>query len=191
MQRPEAQEDAIARTLKNMWNTVLKPNPSLWMDLSHLPPDEVLKHRMLKSLIRECGIPESLRKHVRPPPFAVFRPFLVANAFFPQFWPIISGSDQLRMGSRVVYSDIITTLRAFKNSSTEQIERDLSRSFPGHAYFDSEAGQQALRNVLTAFSWLNPAVGYTQSMNFWAGLMLVFVSSEEVRCFPAFTLRNR
>lgn len=65
MQRTETQEDNIARGLKNMWNTVLKPNPGLWFDIAQLPAEEVLKHRMLKSLIRECGIPEALRKRVR------------------------------------------------------------------------------------------------------------------------------
>lgn len=65
MQRAETPEDNLARGLKNMWNTVLKPNPGLWFDIAQLPSEEVLKHRMLKSLIRECGIPEALRKRVR------------------------------------------------------------------------------------------------------------------------------
>lgn len=103
-------------------------------------------------------------------------------------WPIISGADQLKTSSRVVYSDIVTTLRSFKNSSSEQILRDLPRSFPGHPYFDSPEGTRALGNVLTAFSWLNPAIGYTQSMNFWAGLLLIMVSSEEVRLPSPFLL---
>jgi hypothetical protein len=59
-------DGGIAGGLKNMWNTVLKPNPALWAELDRLPPDEMLKHRMLKSLIRECGVPERLRAKVRP-----------------------------------------------------------------------------------------------------------------------------
>lgn len=65
-QRAETQEDNLARGLKNMWNTVLKPNPGLWIEIAMMSGDEVLKHRMLKPLIRECGIPETLRKRVRP-----------------------------------------------------------------------------------------------------------------------------
>ena len=65
-----------------MWNTVLKPNPGLWYDIAQLPADEVLKHRMLKSLIRECGIPENLRKRVRPQ-FLLFLPVQLSNLLFP------------------------------------------------------------------------------------------------------------
>lgn len=153
-----------------MWSTVLKPNPSLWGEIDRLPTEDVLKHRMLKSLIRECGIPEPLRK---------------------KFWPIISGANDLKTGSRVVYADIVNTLRQYKNESSDQIEKDLNRSFPGHPYFDSPQGMKSLRNVLTAFSWLNPAIGYTQSMNFWAGLMLLFVLSEETVFWLVVTVVER
>lgn len=70
----EPQEESFSRGLSKMWNTVLKPNPSLWGELDRLAPDEVLKHRMLKSLLRECGVPEPLRKKVRRQysPFSCF-----------------------------------------------------------------------------------------------------------------------
>jgi hypothetical protein len=44
------------------------------------------------------------------------------------------------------------------------IVQDVNRSFPEHPYFQSEQGKQALRNVLIAYSWRNPSLGYCQSM---------------------------
>ena len=67
------------------------------------------------------------------------------------------------------------------NSFQDQIERDLRRTFPGHALFDSNDGLGKLRRVLLAFSCHNSCVGYCQSMNFISAfLLLVF---EEERAF--------
>jgi hypothetical protein len=81
-------------------------------------------------------------------------------------------------------------LKSYKNESSDQIEKDLSRSFPGHPFFESPQGRRSLQNVLTAFSWLNPAIGYTQSMNFWVGLMLIFIP-EEVRSKTTTTTKKK
>ena len=71
----EPQEEGLARGLKQMWNTVLKPNPALWGELDRLSAEDMLRHRSLKSLIRECGIPEPLRKKVRPSALSFRPPF--------------------------------------------------------------------------------------------------------------------
>ena len=46
-----------------------------------------------------------------------------------------------------------------------QIELDLPRTFPEHAFFASEAGQDSLRRVLVAHARHHPVLGYTQSLN--------------------------
>lgn len=90
----------------------------------------------------------------------------------------MSGSIELQTQTKIKYSDILKNFQDTKNSSTEQIEKDLYRSFPGHPFFETGKGIQSLRNVLTAYSWVNPAVGYTQSMNFWVGMLLLFLDEE-------------
>jgi len=60
---------------------------------------------------------------------------------------------------------------------TNQIEKDLPRTFPGHPAL-GEDGQNALRRLLTAYARRNPSVGYCQAMNFFAGLLLLLMSEE-------------
>lgn len=40
-------------------------------------------------------------------------------------------------------------------------------------------GLTSLRRVLRAFCWRNPALGYTQSLNFVAATLLIFMPEEE------------
>ncbi|CAG9946577.1 unnamed protein product [Clonostachys rosea f. rosea IK726] len=86
-----------------------------------------------------------------------------------------------------------------KRVDVEAIERDLHRTFPDNINFKppqapdgdntgkpSKNKEQpiiaSLRRVLFAFSIYNPHIGYCQSLNFIAGLLLLFVDTEE-QCF--------
>lgn len=97
-----------------------------------------------------------------------------------------------------------------KEVDIESIERDLHRTFPDNVAFQFSGDQQPghgdpddiskanmditidrpdepkivskLRRVLLAFSIYNPRIGYCQSLNFLAGLLLLFVETEE-HCF--------
>ncbi|KAI0380548.1 RabGAP/TBC [Hypomontagnella monticulosa] len=100
-----------------------------------------------------------------------------------------------------------------KDVDIEAIERDLHRTFPDNVKFRSsqsptasgDGSQQtsakesddarkteekpmisSLRRVLHAFAIYNPRIGYCQSLNFLAGLLLLFVETEE----QAFWLLN-
>lgn len=87
------------------------------------------------------------------------------------------------------------------NNDKEHIERDLYRTFPDNIHFkpdmplDKVGGANAiskhqsvivetemirsLRRVLYAFALHNPRVGYTQSLNFITGLLLLFLPEEK------------
>ncbi|KAK4281429.1 hypothetical protein QN277_012923 [Acacia crassicarpa] len=59
----------------------------------------------------------------------------------------------------------------------KQIEKDISRTFPGHPALD-ENGRNSLRRLLIAYARHNPSVGYCQAMNFFAGLLLLLMPEE-------------
>jgi len=83
-----------------------------------------------------------------------------------------------------------------KDIDAEAVERDLHRTFPDNIRFrlddpestpggaDSAEPEiiSSLRRVLLAFSIHQPRIGYCQSLNFLAGLLLLFVETEE-QCF--------
>jgi hypothetical protein len=55
------------------------------------------------------------------------------------------------------------------------------RTFPEHAYFQpSGQGEASLRRVLQAFALHNNDIGYCQSLNFLAGMMLIFMQEVDV-----------
>jgi hypothetical protein len=63
-------------------------------------------------------------------------------------------------------------------STQEQIEKDLLRTFPNHSSMDTE-GCAALRRLLNAYACHNSRVGYCQGMNFLAGVLLLFMHEED------------
>ncbi|EEH44522.1 uncharacterized protein PADG_00811 [Paracoccidioides brasiliensis Pb18] len=105
------------------------------------------------------------------------------------------------------YNQLVkAALNGPSDDDKEHIERDLHRTFPDNIHFkpDSipgaesdlspESGSsnpkylskapeaeiiQSLRRVLYAFAAHNPKVGYTQSLNFIAGMLLLFLPEEK------------
>ena len=55
-----------------------------------------------------------------------------------------------------------------------EIEKDLHRTFPNHRAFDEGGeGRNKLRDILTAYALRNPNVGYCQSLNYVAAMLLI------------------
>lgn len=119
-----------------------------------------------KELVRRCGIAPS-RRH--------------------KLWMVWSGAQALKEDRLAGYSAL--TLKAAEDAyrekytaQFEQVEVDLERTFPEHSFFrkgDPRRGLDILRRILTAFIVDSPEVGYTQSMNYIAGFMMLVVNLDK------------
>ncbi|KAL4430666.1 hypothetical protein ABPG75_005922 [Micractinium tetrahymenae] len=70
------------------------------------------------------------------------------------------------------------------------IDKDTHRTFPGHPRLSTPEGHKALLNVLSAYALSDPEIGYTQGMNFLAGVLLTWLPSE-ADAFAALSLLMR
>ncbi|KAG8887540.1 hypothetical protein FRB98_009446 [Tulasnella sp. 332] len=84
------------------------------------------------------------------------------NKLRGEMWETLSGSLYLRFSNPNVYQSLLQEHKGQTTMSTEEIEKDLTRSLPEYAAFQSDRGIDALRRVLTAYSWKNPELGYCQ-----------------------------
>ena len=97
-----------------------------------------------------------------------------------EIWELTSGSMYLRYANPGVYQRILEENRGKESQAIEEIEKDLRRSLPEYSAYHTEEGILRLRNVLTAFSWKNPDVGYCQAMNIVSAALLIYMSEEQV-----------
>lgn len=69
-------------------------------------------------------------------------------------------------------------IQLLKQESMDEraILRDLHRTFPHHPFFQSAIGQEALLNIVKAYSILDPEVGYCQGLLFISGPLLLHVN---------------
>ncbi|KAM9311820.1 TBC1 domain family member 2B [Gastrophryne carolinensis] len=68
-----------------------------------------------------------------------------------------------------------------QNPASKQIELDLMRTLPNNKHYTSSTseGIQKLRNVLLAYSWRNPDIGYCQGLNRLAAIALLYLDQED------------
>lgn len=125
---------------------------------------------------------EKLKRYIRKGIPAEWR----GNAWF--FYA--KGHDKLS-SNKGLYDKLCTQVAGLRNHDTDLIERDLHRTFPDNIHFRNEEAEDGgrsresetvmiklLRRVLTAFSVYQPKIGYCQSLNFLAGLLLLFMNEE-------------
>uniref|UniRef100_A0A6B2KYX1 Rab-GAP TBC domain-containing protein n=1 Tax=Arcella intermedia TaxID=1963864 RepID=A0A6B2KYX1_9EUKA len=104
------------------------------------------------------GIPDSYRAHI---------------------WKICSGALVKEFISEKTFEQILAENEGKETYFTDIIDRDLHRSLPEHPFYHTEEGIKGLSNVLRAFSFFNPIIGYCQAMNYIAAGLLLFMSQKE------------
>ncbi|KAH9812374.1 hypothetical protein DFH28DRAFT_1061793 [Melampsora americana] len=107
------------------------------------------------------------------------------NKLRGEMWEVATGSIYLRMKQRGEYERILNDIQLNKKSklnfSLDEIEKDLNRSLPEYPAYQNEKGIDTLRNVLSAYAWKNPRLGYCQAMNIVVAALLIYTSEEQ--CF--------
>ncbi|KAK9867521.1 hypothetical protein WJX84_007024 [Apatococcus fuscideae] len=101
----------------------------------------------------------------------------------PWAWPEISGANQRKHEHQAGYYALMVRQGEAGSECAHQIDLDLPRTFPLNAWVAGSAGQTALRRVLLAFSMHKPTVGYCQSMNYIAAMLLLVLNKCEEDAF--------
>jgi hypothetical protein len=95
------------------------------------------------------------------------------NRLRGEIWEATSGAMYLRFTNQGLYEEVLEKYQGQKSTSTEEIEKDLNRSLPEYAGYQSSEGIDRLRRVLTAYAWKNPELGYCQAMNIVTSALLM------------------
>ncbi|XP_036399716.1 TBC1 domain family member 2B-like [Megalops cyprinoides] len=79
------------------------------------------------------------------------------------------------------YESLLGLARERQNPASKQIELDLLRTLPNNKHYSCPAseGIHKLRNILLAFSWRNPDIGYCQGLNRLVAVALLYLEEEE------------
>ena len=109
----------------------------------------------------------------------------VPAAHRARFWLVMSGGAFDRPADRY-YTRLLERNEGRDGQSIQDIDKDLHRALPELTAFRSPVGTDALRRVLVAYAWRNPALGYCQSMNIIASVLLLHMA--EVDAFWVLTV---
>lgn len=165
---------AFAANRRTKWVELLKESGLPTEDPTTFPP----RSNKVKRFVRK-GIPSEYRGAA-------------------WFW-YAGGFEHLNRNPGLYDQLVRQAMESPSNDDKEHIERDLHRTFPDNLHFKPEtqgadSGSsnpkfssvtvetqmiESLRRVLYAFSLHNPQVGYTQSLNFITGMLLLFLTEEK------------
>lgn len=146
--------------------------------------------------VNEAGIPvkESVKEHLWSLHFAEYGRGIcmyrtpkshelilkgIPDSLRGEIWILFSGTINEITSNSGYYRRLVKESVGKMVMTSEEIERDLHRSLPGHPAFQSEVGIAALRRVLNAYAWRNPSIGYCQAMNIVASVLLLYCTEEE------------
>ncbi|KAF9299381.1 hypothetical protein BGZ74_008933 [Mortierella antarctica] len=101
------------------------------------------------------------------------------NKLRGEIWEACSGSLYLRSMHPGEYAKLLKDNEGKSSLSLEEIEKDLNRSLPEYEAYQANQGINRLRNVLSAYAWKNPDLGYCQAMNIVTSAILIYQSEEQ------------
>ncbi|KAI0154118.1 TBC-domain-containing protein [Xylariaceae sp. FL1272] len=134
------------------------------------------KMRLWAEYLRDNGRNATL---IRQPTFHKLIRVGLPNRLRGEMWELTSGSLYLRLETPSLYTDTLAKFSGRESLAIDEIEKDLNRSLPEYPGFQSEDGINRLRRVLTAYSWINPEVGYCQAMNIVVAALLIYMSEAQ------------
>ncbi|KAG6017200.1 hypothetical protein E4U43_002118 [Claviceps pusilla] len=134
------------------------------------------KVRLWAEYLRDNGRSLTL---IRQPTFHKLIRVGLPNRLRGEIWELTSGSLYLRLEKPSLFADTLAKFEGQESLAIDEIEKDLNRSLPEYPGFQSEEGISRLRRVLTAYSWLNPDVGYCQAMNIVVAALLIYMSEAQ------------
>ncbi|KAG0239748.1 GTPase-activating protein [Mortierella sp. GBA43] len=109
----------------------------------------------------------------------------VPPALRGQIWQLFARSKDTQLEEK--FGELLKQT----SSHEKQITRDLSRTFPNHEYFQANGpGQEALFNVVKAYSLYDTEVGYCQGLSFVVGPLLLNMPEEEAFCMLVRMMNN-
>ncbi|KAI5925746.1 GTPase activating protein [Camillea tinctor] len=134
------------------------------------------KMRLWAEYLRDNGRNATL---IRQPTFHKLIRVGLPNRLRGEMWELTSGSLYLRLENPTLYVDTLAKFEGRESLAIDEIEKDLNRSLPEYPGFQAEDGISRLRRVLTAYSWVNPEVGYCQAMNIVVAALLIYMSETQ------------
>ncbi|RMX50100.1 hypothetical protein pdam_00002943 [Pocillopora damicornis] len=86
-----------------------------------------------------------------------------------------------RIAGDEYYHHLLESIKGRPSPAVKQIELDLLRTLPNNKHYDKldADGTTKLREVLLAYSWHNPDVGYCQGLNRLVAIALLYLNEEE------------
>ncbi|KAJ3209806.1 TBC1 domain member 8B [Dinochytrium kinnereticum] len=125
-----------------------------------------------------CGRDVCMLKDFRFLRDLIIRTNGVPDLFRGDFWMIASGAWFSRPENNY-YLNLVNSHIGIVSPFTEEIEKDVRRSLPEHVAYQSTIGIDALRRLLTAYSWRNPSIGYAQALNIISAVLLLYLREED------------
>ncbi|XP_068737715.1 TBC1 domain family member 2B-like [Montipora capricornis] len=79
------------------------------------------------------------------------------------------------------YEHLLKSIKGKPSPAVKQVELDLLRTLPNNKHYEKmdSDGTAKLREVLLAYSWHNPDVGYCQGLNRLVAIALLYLTEEE------------